>query len=336
MSSNDSVLEVSDTEDNLIFCASEWIGTEKIYPSTAPQFIRNARATVLALPEEFRVLIPKAALPVTRLIALHIPEISNEIISVKATAWFSNDIPGSNVTAILQTRPIPNREHLRSLEAAFGQAWFNGSKSIIDSRYNDGRDRLPLWSLTLWEIMSEIHMQQAKWKRSYLWLEEQRKRYEDNEATTNAIEKAVTILSIMGWKTTVSYQNATARTDILFPQLLSWDWVNDELINSMMERLSSRLKKSDIGDKKKIMIASLPFANKIMAWQTLKKSGPYTKKNGAGVLVLYEKHVKKNGIKRLYLPVHINGNHWIAAYIDFEKEKMAYGEKLQIINENEY
>ena len=31
----------------------------------------------------------------------------------------------------------------------FGQAWFDGSKSVADLRFNYGKDRFPLWDITL-------------------------------------------------------------------------------------------------------------------------------------------------------------------------------------------
>ncbi len=56
----------------------------------------------------------------------------------------------------LWERPIPCDKHLRALEQDFGQMWLDGAQSIIDPRFNDGRERLPLWMVGFWREMANI------------------------------------------------------------------------------------------------------------------------------------------------------------------------------------
>lgn len=50
--------------------------------------------------------------------------------------------------------PIPNDDFLDKLNDDTGQAWLDGARSIIDQRFNDGRDRLLLCAVTYWREMS--------------------------------------------------------------------------------------------------------------------------------------------------------------------------------------
>ena len=49
-------------------------------------------------------------------------------------------------TECLRTQPVPQEKVLDQLLKDFGQAWFDGAKSVVDPRFNDGHDRLPLWT----------------------------------------------------------------------------------------------------------------------------------------------------------------------------------------------
>lgn len=50
-----------------------------------------------------------------------------------------------------------------------GQAWFDGAKSIIDPRYNQGTERLPMWVLNYWKKMNAMADAQKDWERAYSW-----------------------------------------------------------------------------------------------------------------------------------------------------------------------
>ena len=157
-----------DWEDSRVFHASEWIGIGKIYPEDI-QYIKDAKKEVLSIPQQFQHdYLPPSELPVAQFVARLLPDISNEKISVKPAAWFSHENPATD-PYILLTRPIPNPKFLGTLQNAFGQAWFNGSKSVVDSRFNNGKDRFPLWVITLWLQLSKLSSSQADWKRTYNW-----------------------------------------------------------------------------------------------------------------------------------------------------------------------
>lgn len=74
--------------------------------------------------------------------------------------------------------------------------------------------------------------------------------------------------------------------------------------------------------KARIIIAPLALAGEI---RKNGKTGTYGKKE-VPLLRRYEKHIKEKGIEKLVFPVHVNDNHWIAAFVDFKAGKIGYGE----------
>ncbi|KAJ6584254.1 hypothetical protein B0H10DRAFT_2234546 [Mycena sp. CBHHK59/15] len=110
---------------------------------------------------------------------------SSELALGETHLWFSKDAPKPNGWGLLEdiTRGIPPRS------------------SISDPRFNDGADRLPLWTLTFWEKMAEVAKHQALWKRSAAWLDTEGAKRNGDEETKKSVEAARAVMKTMGWNT---------------------------------------------------------------------------------------------------------------------------------------
>ncbi|KAJ6563475.1 hypothetical protein B0H10DRAFT_1966113 [Mycena sp. CBHHK59/15] len=150
-----------------------WIGVGKTYPSDPPWEVISAKNAVLELPAHAAYLIPPRDTPVARFLERKLHKQSSELALGETHLWFSKDAPKPNGWGLLEdiTRGIPPRSVLDLLRRKFPQAWLDGCQSISDPRFNDGADRLPLWTLTFWEKMAEVAKHQALWKRSAAWLD---------------------------------------------------------------------------------------------------------------------------------------------------------------------
>lgn len=157
----------------------------------------------------------------------------------------------------LLERPIPSKDFLAAPNKIFGQAWLDGSKSIIDQRYNDGWDQLLLWALTFWQRLGGIAEQQVTWRRSTCWLHTEQGKIKGQDTTSNKIWLVQQELSVLGWDIKMCYQQGEISSSIL-SALLSTVWLSNEHINMMMEELAARLATdSDIASK--VIIAPLAF-----------------------------------------------------------------------------
>jgi hypothetical protein len=300
------------------FDAHTWIGTGKIFSaSQTPLHVLYEKYNQLKIPDVHLVHFPALDLPVTQFTALLLPAQSTEIIITAAKIWFSKDEPCTDVTCLL-ARPIPHKDFLAALNKSFGQSWLDGSRSIIDQRYNDGRDRLPLWALTFWQKMAEVTEKQAAWKRSARWLDTEEAKIKRKDTTSNELQLARRELSILGWDVTMDYQRGGVSSSVL-SALLSTVWLSDEHINMMMEDLGARLA-LDPDMSSRIIIASLAFQIQI---NNNAKVKTYTKNNSP---LLYRYHQRiEEGLEKIYFPINVNGDHWIAGVIDLQAGSVGYG-----------
>ena len=302
------------------FRAEEWIGNRKTFSlSQTPLHVLQEKHNQLIIPDAHLIHFPAMDLPVTKFIELPLPAQSMEIITTAAKIWFSKDVPHTNVKSLL-ARPIPSKDFLAALNKIFGQVWLDGSKSIIDWRYNNGRDRLPLWALTFWQRMGGITEKQVTWKRSTRWLCTEEAKIKSQDTISNEIWLAQQELSVLGWDIKMCYQRGEVSSSIL-SALLSTVWLSDEHINMMMEELATWLA-ADPDIASKVIITPLMFQIQI---NNNAKVKTYTK-NNSPLLHHYCKRIKE-GVERIYFPINVNGDHWIAGVIDIQAQSVGYGMK---------
>ncbi|KAJ6587364.1 hypothetical protein B0H10DRAFT_2234035 [Mycena sp. CBHHK59/15] len=306
------------SEDPLPFDPKLFTGLRKKFPSgdandLQAQGARDALRQVLAVPSDIKY-IPRPDLPILDFVALELPNQSHSLVLTKPRSWYSDDIPVTDVGCLL-SRPIPPKDFLLRLEEEAGQAWFDGCKSILDPRYNDGSDRFPLWVLMFWKEMAQLADARWKWETSVGWVDGQLQKELPNQ-DLEALAVTKELFATMGWNTKIWGQ----WTHLDLAKILSWQWLADDHIDMLMADLSARVE-ADPELAKSVLVAPLAFSD------ALKRAGDsnYTKED-APLLARYEAHIKKHGLKRLYFPNHVNGNHWISGRIDFERKLFGTGD----------
>ena len=185
--------EDSDSDLHKEWDEKHWIGVGKKYPVSGevPTFIEAARKKVLALPPIYSSHIPNPEVSITDLLRTTLPPQSLALITHSAAGAFSKGEPNEDI-ACLKTRPIPPKAWLEQLEKDFGQAWFNGTRSIEDKRYKDSR--LPLFALTYWKEMRIVIEKRAIWQAVDEWLARRGKSGEVEEA-----DRAREMMSCLTW-----------------------------------------------------------------------------------------------------------------------------------------
>jgi len=301
------------------FKESEWIGLGKKYQDVPPEVSDECNRALWIPESHFKQNLPACDTSVTELIALKLPEVSDSIRKMKISIWFSKDMPITDPEC-LRMRHVPPEKVLTQLLSAFGQEWLDGAKSIVDPRFNDGRDRLPLWTIRFWKKMAGVISDRDKWAKGYQWLERQRGGKHD-EVTKEAVEEALQTLDTIHWKKKLKYCRGTVDTRCL-TTLLGNGWLSDDHINIMMEEHSHAVR-GDASLKDQVIVAPVQFSEEI---RNNGETGIYERKKGAGLLWRYEQDIKEKGIETILFPVHANGNHWVAAFVDFKNKKIGYGE----------
>ena len=233
--------EVPDNVDALpIFETQEWIGVGKKYTlSNIPLHVHFQKEWQLIIPKTYLIHFPAVNLPVTEFIEITLPTQSTEVIMTSTKVWFSKDPPHVNMAGFL-TRPTPPKVFLDSLTNSFGQAWLDGSLSIVDQRYNDSRDHLPLWVLAFWQKMAGVVEKQVLWERSCWWLDSEDTKARGKDDISEKIQLARTQLSSLGWDIPMQYQRGMVSSSVV-STLLGTAWLGDEHVDIMMEELAARL-----------------------------------------------------------------------------------------------
>ena len=233
----DKSCHLVDSDDTGVFVERELIEVGKRYGG--PGFSEAEMLARLAIPNRLSELakLPKQDISVTQFIACQLPHVSSEFITTKTDKWFSNDAPQEDYTTFL-SRPTPSKEFLGVLEKVIGQSWLDGMKSIVDPRFNDGGDRLPLWTITFWKDVVALNEKQKLWKQSVKWLdlEEGKARKTKNSKVIELVEEVRHFLDRLPWDAKMKYCNAQTLT-LQLSRFLGTFWLSDDHIQMMIEEL---------------------------------------------------------------------------------------------------
>ncbi|KAI5884956.1 uncharacterized protein SCHCODRAFT_01176952 [Schizophyllum commune H4-8] len=300
------------------FHEDEWIGTGKTYDTRIlPDYVTDAKARLLSIPADFVAThLPwkNAPLPVTRVLSLAIiPRPEYSFVALRASSFFSKDKPGEVDPVTLLSRSIPAADVLLKYENSLGQAWLDGARSIVDQRYNDGRDRMPFWVIGVWRFSADASLKNKRWRAARQYLQD----YSGSSAYAIQLRNdALAALDVLPFDV-LWPERPIASTSILssFPQTA---WLGDEHITAMLIVLKERLVSKGISD---VQIGPYMLGFYITKYC---ERGPEHLKH----LGLYEKLAQTKKLRLLLFPTHVNDNHWIAVYIDFVKHEVGYGDSL--------
>ena len=293
------------------FIESEWVGHGKEYDiAKIPEHVFEAKKQLLKIPDAVEAMIPLKTMSLRDFLGCELPTKSSEFIPIKDTSLFSKKLPCGLDAKTLTSRAIPSDQHLQILESQLGQAWFDGNKSIIDWRFGDG-DTLAFWMLSYWRRMSWVVRQQEKWRSGVRFLDTLEKRTHDDN-TKLLLKEIASMISCISWNVELPYLRETTTTLDLVTFLGS-GWLNNDHIDMMVEAVSHRLPSDS-----KVILAPLSFAQNIFNF--------VRGKGETWLLKRYVNGVREGKIQQIYFPVHVHNQHWIAAYLDFEKKRFGVGE----------
>ena len=318
----DTVSLSDSAEDNdwgAKFVEGDWIGVGKIYDDEKlPLVVRSAKRAALSIPETYLIKshLPSTALGVADFIKRELPYVSSELISTKTAAWFSMDPPSINLDNFF-SRSVPSAFFVGELERVFGQAWLDGAKSVVDVQFNDGRDRLPLWIIAFWRQVVDMVEMQKTWRHASRWLEHEAKRGY-GEPTLKAIQKSQILLNDLGWNVVMPYGRNTTTT-LQLSRFLGSRFLSDDHITMMVEELARGEEMLPNG----IKLASITFSVEIERVEM--KLGLPQSAYSKTLLCQFKDQATQGKLRKLYYPLHVNGNHWVAGEIDFTSTTISFG-----------
>ncbi|KAH7903096.1 hypothetical protein BJ138DRAFT_1197369 [Hygrophoropsis aurantiaca] len=259
------------------------------------------------------LLLDAIQISILELLRTPIPEQSTVLVQMQPNKCFSILEPNEDLEC-LKTRKIPPAQWLEAMEKAFGQAWFDGAKSIID--FSVVGSRLPLWTLTYWKEISLVFRKKALWNNAHRWLA--RMGQEGNLYCLEETDQARHAMGALCWGAPFHAIGGGTGPEALLPLLSDAEWLDDDIINLSMRMLSERAQLiPELSTS--TLIAPLLFSTNLQA-ASEGKLLPH--------LDRYTSFFKSGQRKILYFPAHVNNNHWVAFRIDFKRHTLEYGDSL--------
>lgn len=300
-----------------------WIGAGKEWSDDLPACVKAERDAARAIPPTISnvVVPPGDTTPVSRLIDPD-PEYQpsdTQTCQLGAPAYCPEPptfIPdGSNIFNVSQLRQLLSHSlpHQPVLQAGFNSAWLAGSTSIMF----DATFRVPLWTEHLLTDFRVFEEKLRKWNASQCWLE----RFSN---TCTLLEEASVIAECRSALEYVPYSRPVPgfspavilnTTDLTV--LLSDEWLNDELMNGGSEYI---LRKSGARNRRRIINCLF-----VRALSNIReRSSVYSPRRYSAL----ETSIVNGDVDRLYIPLHVYGNHWTLLEMNLVSRTFSYADSL--------
>ncbi|KAJ3833288.1 hypothetical protein F5878DRAFT_700127 [Lentinula raphanica] len=306
-----------DNELDLPFHPEEWIGRGKRY-DTAPLYVLVARGDEEKVPTRFQAFYPSSTLSIKQYLRFPLPKKSYALSMYSPKKWFSKEPPTprseGELWKLLYTRPLPTSSEIQTLYTTFGQEWLDGAQSLCDPRINSGKDRLPLWFLTVWhDVLGFVDTQSD--------LEKAWRAGQELVTLPDVMEEFPTVESIfrdVKWNEVFTHGGVKIKA-YEFAPLLRKVMLSSLVTQGMISYLQDRLHRDTVNSKKHYICGS-GFAGFIAVAETRNKLH-------GRCLQDIENAVRRHQDLQIWVPV-LREQHEVVIKIDFGAKTIGYGDTL--------
>ncbi|KAJ6622832.1 hypothetical protein B0H10DRAFT_2214142 [Mycena sp. CBHHK59/15] len=299
---------------------SDWILCGKEYKDV-PQIVEVARRSVLRLPTSIQHHLPSKTMTISQLLNFDVPPLADDDTAMdNDTKNYSASEPTANIEEILAFLALPNRSLLRKIIDGFGQAWFDGKKSLRTWLHPEVR--YPFWALTYWGEMIDVCKAKDVWLRADVWLKKRGKTEEERTMKHTVYG----LWNVAGWHGSLHGFGSLETLDLA--KFFSEDYLEGSIVNAMLALLSLRLTGS--GDDQLIVNTTFArFICMVLPAVDGKAASPITSSPGAQrYLEKYGEWFQSPEHSHLHLVLYRPIKHWTACSIDFRDHRIQYGDSL--------
>ena len=310
---------------NLPFNRDAWIGCGKVWNDNIPKEVCEARNAARRIPSGvITALIPSASLNVTDLLSKHL--MTGPGHSSAKSASYDSRIPntfvGDSDGLIFQSNIRECRAHLFAsldyaslLRTQFNTAWLSGARSILLP--GDPISRYPLW---IEHVLSDLEISTRKeraWVKASDWLYSTAANSIDSD-TTAMVGDCFERFNEIPWDSIVpGFSEAVSLSTKDLAAFLSDDWLNDEMLNAGIDFITRHLE-----NQSRARAVNVLFVDALHSARSRHKT--YTRRNPQTL----DQLIIDGSVDTLYLPLHVNGNHWTLLLLDLVNRQYAYGDSL--------
>ena len=133
-----------------LFCASDWISCGLLFSQwSTTQAVKDEMKRLLAVPRTHSLSSVSSNFTVGQLLDETLPPVDPAL-----NILFSKQLPVAELPGHFSYWTVPTSCNARCLLDQFGQAWFDGSASVIHTSHP--HVALPLWVLSHWNSVSAV------------------------------------------------------------------------------------------------------------------------------------------------------------------------------------
>ncbi|KAJ7604607.1 hypothetical protein DFH06DRAFT_1386901 [Mycena polygramma] len=319
-------MEILDDSDDMTLLAAwnphEWISNGKQYHDVPP-VVQAARRSMLKIPDSFAKNLPPKTMSISQLLQCDLPPASSDTMELDFD-FFSATEPTDNIEEILPFLGIPSPTMLDSMNAALGQAWFDG-KNSIRTWINPGV-ACPFWVVTYYREILDAYESKIAWLRAEAWLDRLGKTEEERtlKLTIHGL------WTVLGWHGSLG---AFGDMQVIrLAALFSSDYLGTNIVDALMTVLASRLRLSDDPRSNNTLIVDTTFASFLGMFPPIvdgTATGPIRASSSAqAYLKKYGAWFHEEGMRHLHLVLHRPPEHWTACSLDFSTHRARYGDSL--------
>ncbi|KAJ6594796.1 hypothetical protein B0H19DRAFT_1284500 [Mycena capillaripes] len=287
--------QVADAEEeDEVFNLADWIGAGKTWSENLPRGVERARNRARSVPWDILpTIIPDSTQSVSQLLSQSLPKPSNDS---SQAATFSNDAPSTMPSFESVYTSISFQSALRT---SFDSAWISGATSIRFAHLPDLR--FPMWTENLLNTVQLFVSKRRRWEQARQWLGTAAK-----TVPVNLLSACEDTMQELPWDAAVpGLSPAVHLTTQDLALFLGSDWLNDEMINAGVDYILRRVEPGH-----RVRILNCLFIQSLANAKT--HSPSYTPLKLSAI----EQAIQSGSALVIYLPLHVNGNHWTLLKVD--------------------
>ncbi|KAF5326015.1 hypothetical protein D9611_000001 [Ephemerocybe angulata] len=251
-----------------------------------------------------RVLLAPDDLPVPQFLEFKLPEWLSQSKDCPCSLRTSPDEPNADLVNVqLLNRPLHPEACINRLLQVYEDNWGKGHRSVIDDHFET--ERLPPRIIILWKELNRLKKGQNLWGTAWKWCQRMAKR----TRTKKDMAAVIDVLNTLPWNLPTDVDKGYV-TNLNLSRFLGTAFLTDGDLLFMTAAIAERLPQGSFASSQVLGTYFPQLLDKGSSTRYLKK-------------VFDAKRAKK-----LYFPLNVNGNHWIAVKVDFVEKTISYGDSL--------
>ncbi|KAJ7709362.1 hypothetical protein B0H16DRAFT_1821435 [Mycena metata] len=304
-----SPIDVTLSEDEVAdddFDLARWIGSEQVWSEGLPRGVKKARDAARSVPfDELPFIFPDGKRTVSELLSQDLPAASNDT----RPATFTRDAVSAQPSLDIMFSAV---SFLSGLHSTFNNKWLAGVTSISFPHLPDMH--FPLWTESLLGSVEMFLGKRRRWEHARDWLDKS-----VEEVPAELLAACEDIIQILPWDAPVpGLSPAVHLTTQDVAHFLGPQWLNDDMINAGVDYILRRLEPGS-----RIRILNCLFI------QSLANARARSQSYSPPTFSSIEKALRNGTAVIVYLPLHVNGNHWTLLKVDLRNNNICVADSMR-------